>query len=102
MSFASEYQYPEWYNEKLQTFYKKKLEQIIKSRKIHADSEMYYSKLHLKIYTPSIVITGGKTMHRPYVSSSNYILKMSSYKKDEWDELYDSFLKKNKKKLGEV
>ena len=48
-------------------------------------------------------VTGGKTMRRPYVSSSNYILKMSSYKKDEWvdiwDKLYDSFLKRNKKKL---
>jgi hypothetical protein len=58
MSFATEYHYPEWYNEKLQTFYKKKLEQIIKARKIHADSALYYSKLHLKIYAPSIVITG--------------------------------------------
>jgi len=58
MSFATEYHYPEWYNEKLQNFYKKKLEQIIKARKIHADSALYYSKLHLKIYAPSIVITG--------------------------------------------
>lgn len=48
-------------------------------------------------------ISGGDTMRRPYISSSNYILKMSDYKKgkwsDEWNELYYQFLKKNKKKL---
>lgn len=49
-------------------------------------------------------VTGGKTMTRPYLSSSNYILKMSDYKKSEkwtdtWDNLYKTFLKKNKQKL---
>ena len=48
-------------------------------------------------------VTGGKTMRKPYISSSNYILKMSDYKKgdwsDKWDDLYNKFLKKNKKKL---
>lgn len=48
-------------------------------------------------------VSGGDTMRRPYMSSSNYILKMSDYKRDgwcdEWDKLYDNFLKKNKKKL---
>lgn len=48
-------------------------------------------------------ITGGATMRRPYISSSNYIINMSNYKKDkwsdEWDKLYDNFLVKNKKKL---
>ena len=48
-------------------------------------------------------VTGGKTMRRPYISSSNYILKMSNFKKDkwsdEWDNLYNKFIKKNKKKL---
>lgn len=48
-------------------------------------------------------VTGGLTMRRPYVSSSNYILKMSDYKKDKWcdvwDNMYYKFLKKNKKKL---
>jgi deoxyribodipyrimidine photolyase-related protein len=47
--------------------------------------------------------TGGITMRRPYSTSSNYVLKMSSYKKDEWsniwDEYYNDFMKKNKKKL---
>jgi deoxyribodipyrimidine photolyase-related protein len=44
-----------------------------------------------------------QTMRKPYISSSNYILKMSNYKKDkwsdEWDKLYYNFLVKNKKKL---
>lgn len=48
-------------------------------------------------------VTGGKTMRKPYISSSNYILKMSDYKKgswaEEWNKLYTKFLKKNKKKL---
>ena len=47
--------------------------------------------------------TGGMTMRKPYVSSSNYILKMSDYKKGEWsekwDELYNQFLKKHKQNL---
>jgi deoxyribodipyrimidine photolyase-related protein len=40
---------------------------------------------------------------KPYISSSNYVLKMSNYKKekwcDVWDNLYRSFLKKKKDKL---
>ena len=48
-------------------------------------------------------VTGGVTMRKPYVTSSNYILKMSNYKKGEWSEkwnnLYLEFMKKNKKKL---
>ena len=55
-------------------------------------------------------VTGGDTMRRPYVSSSNYILKMSNYSiseikdknnkwTDKWDNLYRDFVKKHKKKL---
>ena len=44
-----------------------------------------------------------KTMRRPYISSDNYLLKMSDYKKGEWSEdwkdLYNKFLKKHKEKL---
>lgn len=54
--------------------------------------------------------TGGITMRKPYVSSSNYLLNMSEYKKNnkkdddnqwynKWDNLYLEFMKKNKKKL---
>jgi len=39
-------------------------------------------------------------MNRPYFSSSNYILKMSNYKKDKWciiwDNLYYNFINKHK------
>ena len=48
-------------------------------------------------------VTGGQTMRRPYISTSNYILNMSNYKKgdwcDTWDNLYRTFLKDNKKQL---
>jgi deoxyribodipyrimidine photolyase-related protein len=44
-----------------------------------------------------------KGSRKPYISSSNYILKMSDYKKgiwcNKWDELYKSFLKNKKDKL---
>lgn len=46
---------------------------------------------------------GGKTMRRPYISSSNYVLRMSNYKKGDWSEiwnkLYKEFVKKNASKL---
>lgn len=46
---------------------------------------------------------GGKTMRRPYISSSNYILKMSNFPKgewaDTWDTMYREFIKKHKDKL---
>lgn len=44
-----------------------------------------------------------KTMRKPYVSSSNYLIKMSDYKKGdwskEWDKLYEDFQKRNLDKL---
>jgi deoxyribodipyrimidine photolyase-related protein len=59
--------------------------------------------MHQNVYDMVFFVSGGKTMRRPYISSSNYILKMSNYKKGEWSEkwndLYQKFLKKNKKKL---
>ena len=55
------------------------------------------------VYDMVFFVSGGATMRRPYISSSNYILKMSNYKKgdwcDKWDELYHSFIKNNKKEL---
>ncbi len=45
-------------------------------------------------------VSGGKTMRRIYISSSNYILKMSNLTRgewcDKWDELYRFFVSKNK------
>ena len=49
-------------------------------------------------------VSGGATMRRPYISSSNYILKMSNYsKKDEWVNIwnrkYKNFIINNEKEL---
>lgn len=63
------------------------------------DWVMYQNVLDMVFF-----VTGGKTMRKPYMSSSNYIIQMSRYsKKDEWvakwDEKYRKFLKKHKDKL---
>ena len=60
---------------------------------------MYQNVLDMVFFS-----TGGKTMRKPYISSSNYILNMSDYSKkddwtDKWNEKYNSFLKKHKEKL---
>lgn len=51
--------------------------------------------------TTSIKITS-----RPYLASSNYILKMSNLKKDSWCEIFDSlyynFINKNQNKLIKI
>ena len=45
----------------------------------------------------------GMTMRKPYVSSSNYVLNMSDFKKgdwsEKWNELYKKFVISNKTKL---
>ena len=59
--------------------------------------------MYQNVYDMVFFNSGGLTMRRPYVSSSNYVLKMSDYKKgewsDKWDTLYHNFMKRNKKKL---
>lgn len=65
--------------------------------------DSYLWVMHQNVYDMVFFVSGGKTMRRPYISSSNYILKMSDYKKDywcdHWDTLYQNFLRKNKKNL---
>lgn len=55
------------------------------------------------IYGMALYADGGLMSSKPYISSSNYVLKMSDFKKgdwcDEWTNLYWNFLKKHKKKL---
>ena len=41
------------------------------------------------IYGMSQFADGGLMSTKPYISSSNYIYKMSDYKKNEWDKLWD-------------
>lgn len=65
--------------------------------------DSYEWVMYQNVYDMVFFNSGGLTMRRPYVSSSNYVLKMSNYKKEEWsdkwDELYRSFMKRNKSKL---
>lgn len=52
------------------------------------------------VYGMGMWSDGGLSMRKPYISSSNYLLKMSDYKKDEWSEiwtaLYYNFLDSNR------
>jgi deoxyribodipyrimidine photolyase-related protein len=56
------------------------------------------------VYGMSQYADGGLITTKPYVSSSNYILKMSDYKKGEWSDIWDGlfwrFLHKNKDKIA--
>ena len=68
--------------------------------------DSYEWVMHQNVLDMVFFVTGGKTMRKPYATSSNYILKMSSYKNtkdkewiEKWDDLYNRFLKRNKKKL---
>ena len=65
--------------------------------------DSYEWVMYQNVYDMVFFASGGKTMRRPYMSSSNYILKMSNYKKgdwsDVWDKKYHDFIKKNKSKL---
>lgn len=52
------------------------------------------------VYSMSQFADGGLITTKPYVSSSNYVLKMSNYKKGNWCEIWDAlywrFIKKHK------
>jgi deoxyribodipyrimidine photolyase-related protein len=65
--------------------------------------DSYEWVMHQNVYDMVFFVTGGKTTTRPYISSSNYILKMSNYERSEWcdiwNDLYHKFINKNKKKL---
>lgn len=65
--------------------------------------DSYEWVMHQNVYDMVFFVSGGKTMRRPYISSSNYILKMSNYKKGDWsalwDSLYRNFIASNKHKL---
>lgn len=65
--------------------------------------DAYEWVMYQNVYDMVFFSTGGKTMRRPYISSSNYILKMSDYKKGSWSKAWDvkykDFVKKNRDKL---
>ena len=41
------------------------------------------------VYGMSQFADGGLMSTKPYISSSNYIMKMSNYKKGEWQKIWD-------------
>ena len=59
--------------------------------------------MYLNVYEMVFFNSGGRSTRKPYISSSNYIIKMSNYKNGtwsiKWDKLYKDFLIKNKDKL---
>ncbi len=65
--------------------------------------DSYEWVMHQNVYEMVFFSTGGQTMTRPYISSSNYIINMSDYAKGEWsniwDDLYHHFLIKHRTKL---
>lgn len=65
--------------------------------------DSYEWVMYQNVYEMVFFCSGGKTMRKPYFSSSNYILKQSNYKKGEWSEIWDTmyrnFIKKHKNKL---
>lgn len=65
--------------------------------------DSYEWVMHQNVLEMVFFVSGGGTMRRPYICSSNYILKMSDYKKGEWckkmDAMYKAFVKKHKIKL---
>jgi deoxyribodipyrimidine photolyase-related protein len=67
--------------------------------------DSYEWVMHQNVYDMVFFVNGGEnsTMRRPYISASNYVLKMSNYPKAEWcgkwDALYRAFVAKNKQKL---
>jgi deoxyribodipyrimidine photolyase-related protein len=65
--------------------------------------DSYIWVMGCNVYGMALFSDGGKTMRRPYISGSNYVLKMSNFPKGDWveklDKMYHSFVSKNKSKL---
>lgn len=64
--------------------------------------------MEYNIYCMASYSDGGLYTSKPYISSSNYILKMSTYKKDNslwiktFDDMFWKFLKKHKTKIKKI
>jgi deoxyribodipyrimidine photolyase-related protein len=63
--------------------------------------------MEFNIYCMATYSDGGNMTTKPYISSTNYILKMSNYnKKDEWVNIWNKhfweFIKKHKNKIKKI
>jgi deoxyribodipyrimidine photolyase-related protein len=62
--------------------------------------------MDFNIYSMASYSDGGQFTTKPYISSSNYIVKMSNYEKGEWckkwDGLFWSFMNKHKHKIKKI
>ena len=65
--------------------------------------DSYEWVMYQNVYDMVFFVSDGKTMRRPYASTSNYIMNMSDYKRGEWnkewDDKYREWVEKNKDKL---
>ena len=65
--------------------------------------DSYEWVMYQNVLDMGFFISGGMTMRKPYITSSNYIIQNSDYSKGEWsikwDNMYKEFLTKHKKKL---
>jgi deoxyribodipyrimidine photolyase-related protein len=66
--------------------------------------DSYEWVMHQNVLDMVFFVTDGKTSRKPYISSSNYIRRMSDYKKGQWsvtwDTMYRTFIQKHKNKLS--
>lgn len=65
--------------------------------------------MEFNIYSMATYSDGGLMTTKPYISSSNYILKMSNYNKNKneqwihkWDKKFWTFMKKHKNKIKKI
>ena len=65
--------------------------------------DSYLWVMHQNVYDMVFFVTGGETMRRPYISSSQYVLRMSNYARGPWcaawDTLFRDFVYAHRKKL---
>ena len=62
--------------------------------------------MEYNVYCMASYSDGGQYISKPYISSSIYILKMSTYKKEEWAKVWDTlfwkFMKKHTSKIKKI
>lgn len=60
--------------------------------------DSYEWLMYQNVYDMVFFSTGGKTTHKAYISSSNYVLKMSTYEKGDWTSIWDKKFRNFRKK----